>query len=80
MTWVYRDTRRVVMLLTDDASLDTLKKRETERIAKQVASEGMGGRLETIEKDQVQFMIYSTHWAQAGQLKPGQVVQLATTG
>jgi sialidase-1 len=80
MTWVYRDNRRTAMLLTDNASLETLKQLETERIDKEVAAEGMAGRIETIDKDRVQFMIYSTWWAQAGRLKPGQTVQLAETG
>lgn len=80
MTWVYRDDRRVAMLLTDDASLETLKKQETQRIAEQVAAEGMAGRLETIDKDTVQFMIFSNWWAQSGQLKPGQLVEITATG
>jgi len=80
MTWVYRDRRRVVLLLADGASLETLKKLEHERLAKEVAAEGMAGRIEAVSKDQAQFMIYSTHWAQANQLKPGQMVYLAATG
>ena len=80
LTWIYRDKTRFAMLLTDDASLETLKKLETERIDKQIAADGMAGRLETVEKDHVQFMIYSTYWAQASRLKPGQVVQITATG
>jgi len=80
MTWVYRDKSRVAMLLTDDASLETLKKLETHRIDKRITAEGMSGRLETVDKAQAQFMIYSNFWAQANRLKPGQVVHITATG
>lgn len=80
MTWVYRDDRRVVLLLADDASLETLKQLETQRINAEIAREGLAGQLETADKDQTQFMVYSTYWAQANQLKPGDAVQLAATG
>jgi len=80
MTWVYRDDRRVVQLLTDDASLDILKQLETKRINEEVAREGLAGQLEVAEKEQVQFMVYSSYWAQSNQLKPGDAVQLAATG
>ncbi|MCE9531812.1 MAG: sel1 repeat family protein [Planctomycetes bacterium] len=80
MTWCYYGDRRVVKLLADDASLETLKKLESERIAKEVALEGMAGQIETIDKDDVQFMIYSSYWFQAGKLKPGEIVHLAATG
>ncbi len=80
MTWVYRDNRRVVLLLADDASLETLKELETKRINGEIAAEGLAGQTETIEKDQVQFMVYSSYWAQSGKLQPNQTVTIATTG
>lgn len=80
MTWVYRDERRVVVLLADDASLETLKRLETERINKEVAAEGLAGQVEMIDEGQFQFMVYSTYWAQANQLKTGQAVQIVQTG
>lgn len=80
MTWVYRDNRRVVLLLADDASLETLKELETKRINAEIAAEGLAGQIETVEKDQVQFMVYSSYWAQSGKLQPNQAVTIATTG
>lgn len=80
MTWVYDGDRRVVKLLTDDASLETLKQLETERINAEIAAEGMAGQIETVGPEQVQFMIYSSYWAQSGKLKPGEKVQLTSTG
>ena len=80
MTWVYRDNRPVVLLMADDASLDTLKQLETKRIDEEIAAEGLAGQIETIDKDQVQFMVYSSYWAQSGKLQPNQTVTLAATG
>jgi hypothetical protein len=80
LTWCLRDGKRVVMLIADDASLDTIKKEEQERVAEQVAKEGLGGRIEGVEGKTVQFMVFATHWAQAGQLKAGQDVRLMRTG
>ena len=80
MTWVYRDARRIAMLLTDDASLETLKKLAVERVAAEVAADGMAGRIELMEPDQLQFMVFSNWWVQSNQLKPGQAVALAPTG
>ncbi|MDB5338407.1 MAG: hypothetical protein JWN70_4026 [Planctomycetaceae bacterium] len=80
MTWVYRDNRRVVLLLADDASLETLKELETKRINAEIAAEGLAGQIETVEKDQVQFMVYSSYWAQSGKLQPNQPVTITTTG
>jgi hypothetical protein len=80
MTWVYDGNRRVVKLLTDKASLETLKKIETERINDEIAAEGMAGQIETVGPEQVQFLVYSSYWFQAGKLRPGQAVQIASTG
>ncbi len=80
MTWIYQDTRRVVKLLTDDASLETLKIRESKRIAEEIAREGLAGQIDTVFENQAHFLVYSSYWAQSGQLKPGQEVQIAPTG
>ena len=80
MTWVYRNDRRVTLLLSDDASLETLKDLETKRINAEIAAEGLAGQLETVDKDQVQFMVYSSYWAQSGKLQPNQPVTIVTTG
>lgn len=80
LTWVYRDNHRFVLLLTDAASLATLKDLEIKRIHEEIAGEGLAGQIESIDKDQVQFMVYSSYWAQSGQLQPNQSVMIAATG
>ena len=80
MTWVYRDDKRVVLLLTDDSSLEKLKELETKRIDAEIAAEGLAGQIETLEKDHVQFMVYSSYWAQSSKLQPNQAVTITTTG
>jgi hypothetical protein len=80
LTWCDREGRRVVRLVADDAGLEGLKKQEAERLDREVAAEGVAGRVESIEGTEVHFLVYATHWAQAGRLKEGQAVRLAATG
>lgn len=80
MTWVMRGEQRVAMLLTDDASLEALKKEEAARVAGQLAVEGMAGRVESVEGANVHWMAYSNHWQQAGALTPGTAGSLQLTG
>lgn len=80
MTWCLRDSQRVVMQLVDEASLEEIKARQQALIAKRLASDGMAGYVESVEGKKVLFTIYSTYWAQAGQLKPMQQVQLLVPG
>ena len=78
-TWTKEADRRVVRLLADDASLDTVKKLETDAVSARIAQEGMTGQVEAIDGDTVHFLIHSSYWFQGNQLKPGQPVQLRTT-
>ncbi len=80
LTWCYRNDQRVAMLIADDASLEAVKKQETERLDREIAAEGVAGRIETVEDATVHFLIFATHWSQAGRLKEGQVVRLTATG
>src|SRR5262249_31448574 len=80
LTWCLREGKRVVHLLADDASMDAVKKEEQERLAKEVAREGIAGKVEGVEGSKVRFMVYATGWSQAGQLKAGQQVSLSGTG
>ncbi len=78
-TWTKDADRRVVRLVTDDASLDAVKKLESETVAARIASEGMTGQIEAVDGDAVHFLLHSSYWFQGNQLKPGQTVQLRAT-
>lgn len=80
LTWCYRKDQRVVMLMADDASLEAIKKDEGARLGQQIAAEGIAGRVESVDGRDVHFLVFGTHWAQAGTLKEGQTVKLTTTG
>src|SRR5262249_30538165 len=80
LTWCLRDGNRVVHLIADEASLDAVKKEQQDRIAREVAKEGIAGQIEASEGKAVRFMAYPTYWAQAGKLKPGQEGRLGQTG
>jgi hypothetical protein len=80
LTWCQRNEQRRVMLVADDASLEALKKQESERLDREIAAEGVAGRIETVEGDTVHLLVFATHWAQAGRLKEGQLVRLTATG
>ncbi len=75
-TWTLADNRRVVRLVSDDASLDALKKEELDRINARLATEGLAGYVEAVDGDTVHFLVFSSHWFQANQWKPGQLVSL----
>ena len=78
-TWTKADDRRLVHLVTDDTSLDAVKKLESDAVASRVASEGMTGQVEAVNGDTVHFLIHSSYWFQGNLLKPGQTVQLRAT-
>ena len=80
LTWCLREGKRVVMLLSDEASLPAIKQQEAERMAALTATEGVAGRLESLDKHTVHVLIFGTHWSQAGQIKEGQSVRLSGTG
>src|SRR5262249_6130375 len=80
LRWCLRDSKREVMLIADDASLDALKKHETERLQAETKRHGMRGRLQSVDGTTAHVMIFAVHWAQASQLKQGQRVRLSTTG
>jgi len=80
LTWCYRKDQRVVHLLADEASLEALKKQEAERLDREIAAEGIAGRIESVEGTTVHLLVFPTHWSQAGRLKEGQVVRLTATG
>jgi hypothetical protein len=79
LRWCLRDARREVMLMADDASLETLKKQEAERLREETKRLGMMARLQSVDGTAVHVMIFATHWSQAGTLKQGQRVRLSRT-
>jgi gluconolactonase len=78
-TWTKEATGRVVRLVADDASLDAVKKIETDAVAARIARDGLTGQVELVSGDTVHFLIHSSYWFQGNQLKPGQLVQLRAT-
>lgn len=78
-TWTKETTGRIVRLLTDDASLDLVKKIESDAVTARVAQEGMTGQVEAVNGEIVHFLLHSSYWHQGNQLKPGQAVQLRAT-
>ena len=78
-TWTKTADRHVVHLVTDDASLDAVKKIESDAVAARVASEGMTGQIEAVDGDTVHFLVHSSYWFQGNQLKPGAALQLRAT-
>jgi gluconolactonase len=78
-TWTKTAVRRLVHLVTDDASLDAVKKIESDQVAARIAQEGMTGQIEAVDGETVHFLIHSSYWFQGNLLKPGQAVQLRAT-
>jgi gluconolactonase len=78
-TWTKETDRRIVRLLTDDASLDLVKKIESDAVAARVAQEGMTGQVEAVNGEIVHFLLHSSYWHQGNQLKPGMALQLRAT-
>lgn len=78
-TWTKETDRRIVRLLTDDASLDLVKKIESDAVTARVAQQGMTGQVEAVNGETVHFLLHSSYWHQGNQLKPGQTVQLRAT-
>ena len=72
LTWCHEGTRRVVKLLADAASLNALQAEGQKRVQERIAREGMGAFVETADR----LLIFSTYWAQAAALKPGQLLKL----
>jgi gluconolactonase len=79
LRWCVEEQKRVVHLVADDASLETLRRAATDKYNDEVMREGMSGLIESVTGSQVQFLAFSTHWTHAGQLKPGQLVRLSRT-
>lgn len=79
LTWVYHDTKRVVKLLSDAASLDVLQKETRQRVGDRIKREGMTGFVEEVAKDKTRLLVFATWWAQAGDLKPGQALRIQAT-
>lgn len=72
LTWCYDGSRRVVKLMADGASLDAIQAEEQKRVRERIAREGMGAFVEAPDR----LLIFSTYWAQAAGLKPGQTLRL----
>jgi TPR repeat protein len=77
LRWCLRESRREVMLIADEASLEILTKQEAERLRTETNRLGMMGRLQSIDGTAVHFMIFAGHWSQAGALQQGQVIRLS---
>jgi len=78
-TWTKEADLRVVRVIADDASLDAVKKIETDAVAARIARDGLTGQVEAVNGDTVHFLIHSSYWFQGNQLKPGQAVHLRAT-
>ena len=76
LTWCSEKDRRIAKLACDDASLETIRKTEGERLQKEINRDGMAGRIESWDGDKLHVMIYARNWAQAGQLRDQQSVVL----
>jgi len=72
LTWCYDGTRRVVKLMADAASLKAIQEEGQKRVQERIAREGMGAFLETTGR----LLVFSTYWAQAAAIKPGQTLRL----
>ncbi len=80
LTWVQRGERRVVLLMSDDGSLDAIKKQEEIRVAEQIAADGIAGQVQSVDGDTVHFMVFSSFWQQGNQVAPGMAGSLRETG
>jgi hypothetical protein len=72
LTWCYDGSRRVVKLMADAASLKAIQDEGQKRVQERIAREGMGAFLETPGR----LLVFSTYWAQAASIKPGQTLRL----
>jgi hypothetical protein len=77
LTWLKMGERKEVVLLSDDASLEAIRKAEQERIENRVAKEGLTGHLEIVEENRASVLLFATWWQQAAKLKEGQRMVLA---
>ena len=80
LTWCQRGDQRIVILLSDRVSIDTIKKTESDRMAAEFTALGIPGQLQSIDAGSVHFMAFSTGWSQASQIKQGDTVRLTATG
>ncbi len=78
-TWTMEAERRVVRMLADDASAEAVKQAELARVTPRLAREGLLGFVEAVDGEVVHYLVFSTHWFQAGQWKPGQMLGLRAT-
>ena len=77
MTATYVSPQRPkVVLLSDAASLDAIKKLEQQRVQERVQRDGLGGKIDLLEGRTVQVCLFSNEWSQVSQLKPGRSVRL----
>jgi len=79
LTWCYDDKRRVVKMMSDAASLKTLQAEGEKRVQERIARDGMGALVEAVGDGKARLLVFSTHWAQAAALKPGQTLKLKAT-
>ncbi len=80
LRWCVEGNERRVHLFSDDASLDKLKRLATEKATADIAQAGLAGVIENVTATRVNFLAFSNYWAQAGQLKAGQIVKFTRTG
>jgi hypothetical protein len=76
LTWCYEGARRVVKMLSDGASVAAIEADARRKVQERVAREGMGAFLESVEDGKAKLLVFSTHWAQAAAIKPGQTLTL----
>jgi hypothetical protein len=76
LTWCYDGARRAVKLMADAASLHAIQADGEKRVADRIAREGMGAFVEAADR----LLIFSTFWAQAAAIKPGQTLRVRSAG
>ncbi len=76
LTWCYEGERRVVKLLSDAASVNTIQSEARQRIQSRIKKEGMTAFVEEVAKDNTQILVFATWWQQASGLKPGDTIRV----
>lgn len=77
LAWGYRGDVRTVWLMADAASLEPLRKEFEAEVDARAETEGLAGRVASVEGVRVSAWLYAGGWAQAGKLKPGQRLRLS---
>jgi hypothetical protein len=75
LSWCYEGEKRVIKVLSDAASLETIKGEAEKRARERIAREGMMGFVE----GDASLLVFPGYWAQAGALKPGQKLRICAT-